>query len=110
MPQTHKVLAQVAPTASASLTTLYTAPASTSAVVSTMAIANTLAAATTYRIAVRPAGTATQVQHYLAWDSSVAANDTILLTAGLTLGATDVISVSTGATGVAFHMYGVEIT
>ena len=46
MPQTHKVLGQSNPAAT-TLTTLYTVPASTSAVVSTLVICNTASSATT---------------------------------------------------------------
>ena len=89
---------------------LYTVPASTQAVGSTLSICNTTGAAITYRVAVRPAGATLATQHYLAFDASVAANDSILLTLGITLAATDVVTVRAGATGVAFSLFGAEIT
>lgn len=109
MPQTHKVLGQVNPSAT-SLTSLYVVPSSTQAIVSTIVICNLASSATTYRIAVRPAGAAVANQHYAVYDASLPANDTVTLTLGLTLGAADVISVYAGATNVAFAAYGVEIT
>ena len=109
MAQTHKVLGQVNP-AAATLTTLYTVPASTSVIVSTLAICNQAATAATYRLAVRPAGAAVAAQHYLVYDSIVPANDTITLTLGLTLAATDVVSVYASASTLSFHAYGVEVT
>jgi hypothetical protein len=109
MPQTHKVLGQASPSA-ATLTTLYTVPASTQAVCSTLTICNTTAAAMTYRVAVRPAGAAIATQHYIVSDSSVAAYDSIFLTLGISLAATDVVSVYASATGTAFSLFGVEIT
>ena len=109
MPQTHKVLGQSNPTAT-TLTTLYTVPASTSAVVSTITICNTASSATTYRIAVRPAGASIATSQYLAYDAALPANDTATLTLGLTLAATDVISVYAASASVAFSAYGVEIT
>jgi len=109
MPQTHKVLGQSNPSAT-TLTTLYTVPASTSAVVSTITVCNTASSATTYRIAVRPAGASIATSQYLAYDAAIPANDTASLTLGLTLGATDVISVYAGSASVAFAAYGVEIT
>jgi glucose-6-phosphate dehydrogenase assembly protein OpcA len=109
MPQAHKVFGQSNPAAT-TLTTLYTVPASTSAVVSTMVICNTASTATTYRIAVRPAGATVATQHYVAYDAALPANDTATLTLGVTLAATDVISVYAGSANVAFAAYGVEIT
>ena len=69
MPQTHKVLGQVSPSA-ATLTSLYACPSGTQAVCSTLTICNTTATAMTYRVAVRPAGAAISTQHYItqgAW-------------------------------------------
>ena len=109
MPQTHKVLGQSNPTAT-TLTTLYTAPASTQAVCSTITVCNTASSATTYRIAVRPAGASIATSQYLAYDAALPANDTATLTLGLTLAATDVVSVYAASASVAFAAYGVEIT
>lgn len=109
MPQTHKVLGQVSPSAN-TLTTLYTVPASTQSVISTLTICNQNATAATYRIAVRPAGATIASLHYLVFDSPLPANDTITLTLGLSLATTDVISVQASSTLVSFHTYGVEIT
>ena len=109
MPQAHKVLGQSNP-AAATLTTLYTVPASTQAVCSTITICNTASSATTYRIAVRPAGASIATSQYLAYDAALPANDTATLTLGMTLAATDVISVYAGSASVAFSAYGVEIT
>jgi len=109
MPSANKVLGQSTPSASSD-TTLYTVPASTQAVCSTLSICNTTSAAITYRVAVRPAGETIATKHYIAFDASVAANDSILLTLGITLAATDVVTVRAGATGVAFCLFGAEIT
>ena len=109
MPQAHKVLGQSNPTAT-TLATLYTAPASTQAVCSTITICNTASSATTYRIAVRPAGAAIATSQYLAYDAALPANDTATLTLGVTMDATDVISVYAASANVAFSAFGVEIT
>ena len=55
MPTTYKVLGQSNPSAT-TLTTLYTVPAATNAVVSSITVANLAATAATFRIAVRVAG------------------------------------------------------
>jgi hypothetical protein len=108
MPQTHKVLGQSNPSAT-TLTSLYTVPASTQAIVSTLSVAN-LGVSTTFRVAVRPAGATLANQHYLVYDASVNANDSFYLTLGISLAATDVVSVYAGTANLAFSLFGVEVT
>lgn len=109
MPTIYKVLGQSAPAAT-TLTTLYTVPASTDTVVSTLAICNQAATSATYRIAVRPAGAAVAAQHYIVYGATVAANDTTLLTLGITLDTTDVISVYASTANLSFSAFGSEIS
>jgi len=109
MPQTHKVLGQSNPAAT-TLVALYTVPASTQAVVSTLSICNLGTAAATFRVAVRPAGATIANQHYVAYDAVVSAYDSIYLTLGISLAATDVVSVYASNTSIAFGLFGVEIT
>jgi hypothetical protein len=109
MPTTYKVLGQVAPSATTA-TTLYTVPSATQAVVSTLVIANLDDASATYRVAVRPAGETLASKHYIAYDVSVAASDSTTLTLGLTLAATDVITVYSSTNTVAFNLSGMEIS
>lgn len=109
MPTVYKVLGQQAPSATTD-TTLYTVPASTSTVVSTLSIANRGASAATYRIAIRPAGAAIATTHYIAYDASVLANDGILLTIGMTLATTDVVTVRASTADLTFNLFGSEIS
>jgi glucose-6-phosphate dehydrogenase assembly protein OpcA len=109
MAQAHKVLGQLNPSASSS-ETLYTVPASTQAVASTLTIANLATTSTTYRVAVRPAGASLANQHYVAYDVSLAGGDAALLTLGISLATTDVVTVYAGSANVAFSLFGVEIT
>jgi glucose-6-phosphate dehydrogenase assembly protein OpcA len=108
MATTYKVLGQQNPAATTA-TTLYTVPASTSTVVSTISVCNQAAAAATFRIAVRPAGAALAAQHYIAYDATVAANDTTMITIGATLATTDVITVYGSTATLSFNAYGSEI-
>lgn len=108
MATTYKVLGQSNPAAT-TLTTLYTVPSATSAVCSTLSIAN-LGVTTTIRVAVRPAGAAIANQHYIAYECAVNQYDTMTLTLGITLAATDVVSVYAGTANVAFSLFGSEIT
>jgi hypothetical protein len=107
MATTYKVLGQSNPTA-ASDTTLYTVPASTETVVSTITVAN-LGTTGTFRVAIRPAGASIANQHYVVYDATLNANDSITLTLGITLQATDVITVRASNTSFAFQAFGSEI-
>jgi glucose-6-phosphate dehydrogenase assembly protein OpcA len=107
MATTFKVLGQSNPAAT-TLTTLYTVPASTTAIVSTISVANQSATASSFRIAIRPAGAAIDPKHYLTYDTAILGNQTLPITIGLTLGAGDVISVYAPSTSFSFHAYGQE--
>jgi hypothetical protein len=109
MPTTYKVLGQVNPSATTA-TTLYTVGAGKSAVVSTIAVCNQAATSATYRIAIRVAGSALSAEEYIAYDSTVAANDSTMLTIGITLAATDVITVYASSANLSFNAFGSEIS
>lgn len=108
MATTYKVLGQSAPSATTA-TTLYTVPSSTQAVVSTIAVCNRAATAGTFRIAIRPNGASLANEHYIAYDSTVGANDSTFLTIGVTLGDTDVITVYASSANQSFSAFGSEI-
>lgn len=109
MPTIYKVLGQSAPSATTD-TTLYTVPAATDAIVSSLVIANRDSTSATFRVAVRPAGATLANQHYIAYDVTVGANDSTVLTLGLTLDATDVITVRASSANLSFSAYGSEIS
>jgi hypothetical protein len=108
MATTYKVLGQINPSATTA-TTLYTVPSATSAVVSTISICNQAGTSGTYRIAVRPAGATLEAKHYLVYGATVAASDSVLLTLGVTLAATDVITVYGSSANMSFSAFGSEI-
>jgi glucose-6-phosphate dehydrogenase assembly protein OpcA len=105
----YKVLGQSAPGATTA-TTLYTVPSATSAVVSTIVVANRAATSATYRIAIRPAGATLANQHYIAYDVAVGGSDSTTLTLGITLAATDIITVYGSTANLSFNAFGSEIT
>ncbi len=107
MAAAYKVLGQSTPAANSD-TNLYTVPGATSAVCSTLTICNR-GIGTTFRVAVRPAGAALANQHYIVFDNFVNPNDTIFLTLGITLAATDVVTVRAGTATVSFGLFGSEI-
>ena len=110
MPTAYKVLGQVAPAATTEVN-LYTVPVSTQAVVSSIAITNQAASSATFRIAVRPSADATTAEkHYLVYGTTVGAADTVVLTIGVTLAASDKIQVYGSSATLSFSAYGSEIS
>jgi glucose-6-phosphate dehydrogenase assembly protein OpcA len=109
MTTTYKVLGQAAPGATTD-TNLYTVPASTATVISTVVVANRGSTATSFRVAVRPAGASIANQHYLAFDVAIGANDSTTLTLGITMAATDVLTVQAASANVSFNAFGSEIS
>lgn len=109
MATTYKVLGTSNPAATTA-TSLYTVPAATSAIVSTINICNQNANPASFRLAIRPAGATLANNHYIAFDTAVPGNDSIALTMGITLAATDVITVYASSTQLSFLAFGTEIT
>jgi len=109
MATTYKVLGQSAPSA-ATATTLYTVPAATQTIISTINVVNTHAStADTIRIAVRPDGATLANQHYIVYGVSLSAGATFTYTGGITLDATDIVTIySTNGTS-SFNAFGSEI-
>ena len=92
------------------LTTLYTVPASTQAVVSTINVCNTASADATYRIAVLPSGVGITNANYIVFNATVAGNETISLTQGITMDSGDLLRVFASTASVAFNAFKMEIT
>jgi hypothetical protein len=113
MPTTYKILGQLAASADVAATeSIYTVPATAGiqSVVSTVTVCNRAGTATTYRLAVRPNGTAVANQHYLAYGATVPANDTIALTLGITLDENDILAAFAAGANLTFNAFGCEIT
>lgn len=108
MATTIKVLGQVNPAATTA-TTLYTVPAAVATIVSTISVCNQASTAATFRIAVRPAGATLAAQHYIVYGATVPASDSTMITVGLTLATTDVVTVYASSATLSFNAYGSEI-
>ena len=115
MPTIYKVLGQSAP-AVATNTDVYQVPANTQAIVSTISVSNTTSASATYRVAIRPAAESLSSKHYIVYDSTLGANDSIAITLGATLrNATaslstgDVVTIYSNTGGVSVTLFGTEI-
>lgn len=109
MATNYKVLGQVNPAAT-TLTSLYTVPAATQAIVSTITVANSSASDATFRISVAVAGAADNAKQYIAYDSTVRGNGFVTFTLGVSLAATDIIRVYASTTTVSFCAFGTEIS
>ena len=113
MATTYKILGQACPSA-ATATTLYTVPASTSAIGSSLTITNQNASNSVFRIAaVKSGGSATPAQGanvFLSYDTVVPANDSITLSIGITLATGDFVVVQANTTNVSFNLFGTEIS
>ena len=110
MPTTYKILGQAAP-ANTDDADLYTVPALTQAVISSLSVTNDTGTSATFRINLRVNGAAVSAANALYFDAPLAANSTILITAGLTLGAGDVVTVRSGTSNaLTFQAFGSEIS
>lgn len=109
MTTTYKVLGQINPTAN-TLTTAYTVPSATQTVVSTVTVCNLANTASTFSLAVQPANAAIANKHYVNYQTTLPANDTIALTLGITLATTDVIAANCSTSTVSVNVFGSEIT
>lgn len=90
--------------------TLYTVPASTATVVSTITVCNTSASAATFSISVSTT-TSFVAAGYIVYQASIAGNDTVGLTFGATLDATNkYLLCSASAATVSFSVFGSEIS
>lgn len=108
MATTYKVLGQSNPSATTA-TTLYTCPAGTQTVISTITICNQAGTSGTYRIAVRPNGATLSAEHYVVYDASIQANTTAAYTLGMTIDASDVVTIYASSANISFNAFGSEI-
>ena len=112
MPTIYKVLAQSAPS-STSIANVYTVPSSTNTIISTLMICNRATVNASYNIAVVPGGATIANQPFITFNSVVPANDSIALTVGMALAATDNIAVQANTTGnnnLGFTLFGTELS
>jgi len=109
MAVTYKVLGQAKPTA-ATATTLYTVPTGSGnyAVISSLVINNLTGDHTQIRVAVRPAGATLEDKHYICYENGVFPYSTQVFTIGITLAATDVVTVYDLNGKCSFNLFGSE--
>lgn len=95
--------------AASTLTTLYTVPASTQAVVSTINVCNTASTDATYRIAVVPNGVSITNANYIVFNATIAGNETVAFTQGITMDSGDLLRVFASTASIAFNAFKMEI-
>lgn len=108
MPTNYKVLGQLEPQSTSG--TLYTVPAATQAVVSTINVVNVGSTNSSISIAIRPGGATLADVHYIVRDIILNPKVTFTYTSGLTLNATDVITVISTNNDCAFSAFGSEVS
>jgi hypothetical protein len=108
MATTYKVLGQSKPSATTA-TTLYTCPSTTQTVISSLVVTNQAATGGSYRIAIRPNGAALSGEHYIAYDAPISATSFVSLTLGLTIDASDVLTIYSSSADISFNAFGSEI-
>ena len=107
MATTYKVLGQLLPASTSG--TLYTVPSATQAVISTINVVNVGTTNSEISIAIRPAGASIEDKHYIISQITLNPKVTFTYTAGLTLEATDVITVVSTNNDCAFSAFGSEV-
>jgi hypothetical protein len=107
----YKVLGQVESTGTiTSYDTLYTCPSATSAIVSTVSICNRGSSDADFRLSISDTTTPDNSE-FIAYDSTVAGNDTSFITVGLVIDATiNNIMCSSNSASVSFSAFGSEIS
>ena len=106
----YKILGQAHP-GGTSETDVYTVPLATQAVVSTLTITNVTGSSANARVFARIAGAATGHVNAILYDVPIAANSVAAFTLGITLAATDIVTVKTSGGGtLTFQLFGSEIS
>lgn len=106
----YKILGQAHP-AGTSETDVYTVPSSTQTIVSTLSITNVTGSAASARVFVRKAGASTAHVNAILYDVSFGANSVAAFTLGITLEATDVVTVKSGTgASLTYQLFGSEIS
>lgn len=110
MPENFKTAQVLGTTSLDTYSTLYSTSSSTQAVISTIAVCNTASVNNQFRIGITSSATTPSPQQWIAYNTSVAAQDTSFITVGLTLENSKFIRVSSNSSSVAFSAYIAEIT
>lgn len=110
MPTAYKILGQAAP-ANTSNADLITVGTGASQIISTLVVSNTTATAATCRVFARIAGAAAATTNAIIYDVSIGGNGLQAFTLGISLAATDVLTIRSGtANALTFTAFGTELS
>lgn len=90
--------------------TLYNVTTASAAVISSIIITNRTSAAKQYRIAIMGSAGTPADANFIVYDATIAGNDSIALTLGITLSNSQFLRVSSTDSGLTFSAYISEIT
>jgi hypothetical protein len=109
MAVSYKVLGQSKPAADTA-TTLYEVPAGAGnyAVVSSLVVNNITADVSEFRVAIRPAGASLEDKHYILYGNGIAPFSSQVFTIGITLAATDIVTIHDLNGKSSFNLFGSE--
>ena len=82
---------------------LYFTGAATTAIISSIVVCNTSASAVLFRVGLMGTAGTPSASEFIVYDASLAGNDTIALTLGLTMGNSQFLRVSSSANTLAFY-------
>ena len=105
---TYKILAQSQPALNSNVT-VYTVPAGNSAVISTVSVCNLTGQQGALSLAAVPSGSTLANLHYFMRSQTIAAQDTLLLTLGVTLGPGDTIQTNVTSANISISLWGSEV-
>jgi hypothetical protein len=109
MATTFKILGQAMPT-NATNYDIYTVPAGNSAIISTINVCNTSVSNVTFRVFARIAGAAgNTTSQAIVYDAVLPGQDALGLSLGMTLNATDKLTVYSLQGNVTFTLFGSEV-
>jgi hypothetical protein len=111
MAKEYKILGSVAGSGNLSTyNTLYSVPENKSAVVSTITLCNETNSSITYRLGVSNSANTPTSGNFLSYGATIAANDTVALTLGLTLESGKFLRVSSSSASASMFAFGSEIS
>lgn len=105
----YLILGQSAPAATTN-TDLYTVGAGKQAVCSTLSVANRGASTVKFRVAIRKNGATLANQHYVIYETEIAAGAHYGVTEGWSLAAGDIVTVYATTADLSFSLFGSEVT
>lgn len=110
MANNYKVLAQQEMSTANNPYDVYTVPSNTETVISTIAICNRGSSATTYSIGVRVDGEFYDNKQYIAYNAPIGAYESIFLTIGVTMDASDIFLAMSPSTELTVNLFGSEMS